>query len=40
MIGVVLSALKIIDPKAYAFGPYMVMGAVVGAAWGPAIYAV
>ena len=26
------------DPKAYAFGPYMVVGAVIGAAWGPAFY--
>ncbi len=36
----VLSRLKIIDSKGYAFGPYMVVGAVIGAAWGPAIYAV
>lgn len=40
VLGVVLSRLKIIDARAYAFGPYMVVGAVIGAAWGPAIYAV
>jgi leader peptidase (prepilin peptidase)/N-methyltransferase len=38
VFGLVLSRLKIVDPKAYAFGPYMVVGAVVGAAWGPAVY--
>lgn len=40
VLGVALSRLKIIDPKAYAFGPYMVLGAFIGAAWGPAIYVV
>ncbi|WP_456694652.1 prepilin peptidase [Aeromicrobium sp. P5_D10] len=40
VFGVLLSRLKIIDARAYAFGPYMVIGAVVGAAWGPAIYVV
>jgi leader peptidase (prepilin peptidase)/N-methyltransferase len=39
VLGVVLSRLKIIDPTGYAFGPYMVVGAVIGAAWGPALYA-
>lgn len=38
VFGVLLSRLKIVDPKSYAFGPYMVVGAVIGAAWGPAIY--
>lgn len=38
VFGLVLSRLKIVDPKAYAFGPYMVVGAVFGAAWGSAIY--
>jgi leader peptidase (prepilin peptidase)/N-methyltransferase len=38
VLGVVLSRLKIVDAKGYAFGPYMVIGAVVGAAFGPAIY--
>lgn len=38
VLGIVLSRLKIIDPRGYAFGPYMVVGAVVGAAWGPAFY--
>lgn len=40
IFGIVLSRLKIVDPKSYAFGPYMVVGAVVGAAWGPALYGV
>ncbi len=40
VLGVLFSLLKIIDAKGYAFGPYMVVGAVIGAAWGPAIYAV
>ena len=38
MCGLVLSRLKIVDPKSYAFGPYMVVGAVVGAAWGRSLY--
>lgn len=37
VFGLVLSRLKIVDPKSYAFGPYMVVGAVVGAAWGSTI---
>lgn len=40
VLGIVLSRLRIIDPKGYAFGPYMIVGAVIGAAWGSAIYAV
>lgn len=40
VLGVVLSRLKIIDATSYAFGPYMVVGAVIGAAWGPAVYAI
>ena len=39
VLGVVLSRLRIIDPRGYAFGPYMVVGAVLGAAWGPVLYA-
>ena len=39
VLGIVLSKLKLVDPNGYAFGPYMVLGAVIGAAWGPAIYA-
>lgn len=39
VLGVVLSRLKIVDPKGYAFGPYMVVGAVIGAAWSSSIYA-
>ena len=38
VFGVLLSRLKVVDPTSYAFGPYMVVGAVVGAAWGPALY--
>jgi leader peptidase (prepilin peptidase)/N-methyltransferase len=38
VLGVVLSRLKLVDPRGYAFGPYMVVGAVVGAAWGPVFY--
>lgn len=40
VLGILLSVLKIIDSKGYAFGPYMVAGAVIGAAWGSAIYSV
>jgi leader peptidase (prepilin peptidase)/N-methyltransferase len=40
IFGIVLSRLEIVDPKSYAFGPYMVVGAVIGAAWGSAIYGV
>lgn len=40
VLGVVLSRLKVIDARSYAFGPYMVVGAVIGAAWGPAVYAI
>jgi leader peptidase (prepilin peptidase)/N-methyltransferase len=38
VLGLLLARLRIIDPKGYAFGPYMVVGAVIGAAWGPAFY--
>ncbi len=38
VFGVVLSRLRIVDAKGFAFGPYMVVGAVVGAAFGPAFY--
>ncbi len=40
VLGILLSVLRIIDAKGYAFGPYMVVGAVIGAAWGSAIYSV
>lgn len=38
VLGILLSRLKLVDPKGYAFGPYMVVGAVLGAAWGPVFY--
>jgi leader peptidase (prepilin peptidase)/N-methyltransferase len=38
VLGLVLSRLRIVDAKGFAFGPYMVVGAVVGAAWGSAVY--
>ncbi len=38
VLGLVLSKLRIVDPKGYAFGPFMVVGAVIGAAWGASIY--
>jgi leader peptidase (prepilin peptidase)/N-methyltransferase len=40
VFGVILSWLKIVDAKGYAFGPYMVAGAVFGAAWSSSIYSV
>jgi leader peptidase (prepilin peptidase)/N-methyltransferase len=40
VLGFVLSRLHVIDAKGYAFGPYMVTGAVIGAAWGPSLYRV
>jgi leader peptidase (prepilin peptidase) / N-methyltransferase len=36
--GLVFSRLGWVDRKGYAFGPYMVVGAIVGAAWGPSIW--
>lgn len=33
VFGVVLVLLKLVDRRAYAFGPYMLVGAVVGAVW-------
>ncbi|MCW2751464.1 MAG: prepilin peptidase [Aeromicrobium sp.] len=38
VLGLLLSKLKIVDPKGYAFGPFMVVGAIIGAAWGASIY--
>jgi leader peptidase (prepilin peptidase)/N-methyltransferase len=36
--GLAFSRLGWVDRHGFAFGPYMVAGAVVGAAWGPAIW--
>jgi leader peptidase (prepilin peptidase) / N-methyltransferase len=36
--GLVFSRLGWVDRQGFAFGPYMVVGAVVGAAWGPSIW--
>ena len=36
--GLVFSRLGWVDRKGFAFGPYMVAGAIVGAAWGPSIW--
>lgn len=36
--GLAFSRLGWVDRHGFAFGPYMVVGAVIGAAWGPAIW--
>jgi leader peptidase (prepilin peptidase)/N-methyltransferase len=36
--GLVFSRLGWVDRKGFAFGPYMVVGAIIGAAWGPSIW--
>jgi leader peptidase (prepilin peptidase) / N-methyltransferase len=36
--GLAFSRLGWVDRNGFAFGPYMVVGAVVGAAWGPSIW--
>ena len=36
--GLAFSLLGWVDRKGFAFGPYMVAGAIVGAAWGPSIW--
>ncbi|HWV27620.1 MAG TPA: A24 family peptidase [Aeromicrobium sp.] len=38
VLGLVLQRLKVVAPGEIAFGPYLLAGAVVGAAWGPAFY--
>ncbi|NRQ50572.1 prepilin peptidase [Aeromicrobium stalagmiti] len=38
VLGVVLARMRVIDPQGYAFGPFMIVGAVIGAAFAPAIY--
>ena len=37
VIGSGLSLLKLVDRKGYPFGPFMLVGVIVGIAWGPAI---
>lgn len=36
---VALSALRLVNPRQFAFGPYLVIGAVIGAGWGPSLAA-
>lgn len=36
--GLVFARLGWVDRKGFAFGPYMVVGAIAGAAWGPSIW--
>ncbi len=36
--GLVFTRLGWVDRSGFAFGPYMVVGAIVGAAWGPSIW--
>ncbi len=36
--GLVMAKLGWVDRKGFAFGPYMVVAAIVGAAWGPSIW--
>jgi leader peptidase (prepilin peptidase)/N-methyltransferase len=38
VLGLLLSRLHIVEARSYAFGPYMVLGAVLGAAWAPTLY--
>lgn len=33
---IVLSLFKLVDRKGFAFGPYLILGAIVGALWSPA----
>ncbi|MGI9085207.1 MAG: prepilin peptidase [Aeromicrobium sp.] len=36
--GLVFSRLGWVDRRGFAFGPYMVVGAIIGAVWGPSIW--
>ena len=38
--GLAFSRLGWVDRQGFAFGPYMIVGAIVGAAWGPVIWPV
>lgn len=35
IVGLLLSRLRVVDRKGYPFGPFMLVGAVVGLLWGP-----
>ena len=38
ILGAVLALLKVVDRRNNPFGPYMLIGALVGAVWGPGIW--
>lgn len=38
VFAIVLSRLKIVDVKQFAFGPYLILGAVIAACWAPAFF--
>jgi len=35
---IILWRLRLVDPQAFAFGPYLILGTVLGAAWSPTIF--
>ena len=35
--GTLLTLLRIVDRRAYPFGPFMLLGAVVGVVWGASV---
>ena len=37
VVGLVLSRLRVVDRTGYPFGPFMLVGALVGLLWGPAV---
>lgn len=38
VVGALLAALKVVDRKGVPFGPFMVLGAVLGVWWGPTLW--